>query len=1206
MAEPVLAPSDWTQQTFEDTSSVCRGIIRAIDEQLGIGIIAAEHYARGACLAFFLCDIERSNGWQHGIAEGDNIEFGLVEMSEEDSQFIAQSAMLKQYVYKLSKSHIASNLTRLELGSVVLEELLFDHPRYEGVVVTELEPSVQHHQFGSYYGDEEPKRGLIRLVGPYDNTQIPPIHQRYHVPAGSASSLSPTLQSPHEGEPHMLIPRGTMLHFEGRDLLTTCIVLRKGDRVEFDVYRDRSNADVPFGATNIVFLDPDREQRQYGFIYRFFFKQQTGQYGGAAVEQKFGQIKSTYQDELFWHQSEIMDRDEEIQIGDEVEFVREIDEQHGRVKATRITFLPKNSIQLTELSKEVFNGKVESSTSYSKPPLIEYDEAQTTTPGGGGGHVKQLIEVQTHSNEHYILVKGDLVEFRTESKQENPTKKRAVQVVVTKEAERTHHGVVHKLQKQLQHLPHVDLNASSTTLQKYMNLYGEIEYYDERGGGHKRQIWFYLSEWFDPAVEIYEGLPVEFNVLEGHNSQKQRAVRLRPVIVPLTKQQRKQQQQLRKQEQQEQKQRERQQQQQQQREKRQQHQQQHQQHQHHQQQQAQFYDESVMVMPNPRQPQRKNGGRKPPIFRSLSGHLDPTTTTTTIDANANMNMNMDGGGGAAHITPRQSPMMVSSDPSSMEDSNALSKAKKARMRRNRNKKKNSQPKPDDEKQPTNGNTNGNANAGNKNRARNNAPMMMNEFTTPSTAAVAVAVVAASMEEGTPHSTRQLQQSQSRPQSRSQSAYAPHSGWNDGYYQDNGDNDDDADEYERHPPSQQSHDTSTSSLTRQRQRGGGGGGGGRGDWRVNKRNEYMNDAGYTPHSTTSGGGRGRGDPGRGQARGRSQKQYNRDRNHIPQQQQQQQQQQWNDDNQSHTSSTQAHKAYTHTTQQQQPPQPQAQAQRKTNMGNNPIPSFDTMVAIEGIVEEPMRSKHGRGTIRYQWKRQRRLHVEGKQNHTDYEEFEEEKFVEYDYDSKANWQRRIFLTQGDRVRLFFRLIDDNEAQLAYVTLIDPVYKQRMYGECYYYHPTQTYYLHNKYGRDYIELWPYHIVDKKVQSYNLENEMFVFDLAEHSSFGTDNLTATRCRWVRLEDKQYFNGKITATPTGDTDYGCIAYEDPNDGEDKTIRYSLSSLSKQYVKFQKMGDDVKFHIEHILTKSTYDVIPPTAINVDSRVMYRKKTAMKQ
>lgn len=283
-----LAPSDWTEQSINNnTSSICCGIIRAIDEQLGIGIIASANYSRGSYLVFFLSDINRNNGWQHGIAENDNVEFEILEMTNDDLNIIEQSYLLHRggyYTNRLSKQHIAINLQHLDNGSVILEELLFDHPRYQGIVVREPNPSIQHHAFGSYYGEEEPTDGLIKLIGTYPQSQIPPLKLRYNKPKhGGEDDIDNN-----NNKQQVLLQEGTMLSFEGRDLLTTRILLKKDDRVEFDVYKDLCNHDVPYGATNIVFLDPNPDGRQHGFIYRFLFRQQSHH---GASEQKFGLIK---------------------------------------------------------------------------------------------------------------------------------------------------------------------------------------------------------------------------------------------------------------------------------------------------------------------------------------------------------------------------------------------------------------------------------------------------------------------------------------------------------------------------------------------------------------------------------------------------------------------------------------------------------------------------------------------------------------------------------------------------------------------------------------------------------------------------------------------------------------------------------------------------------------------------------------------------
>merc|ERR1712048_24037 len=134
-----------------------------------------------------------------------------------------------------------------------------------------------------------------------------------------------------------------------------------------------------------------------------------------------------------------------------------------------------------------------------------------------GNGSRPLVEVELRSNDKYILVKGDSVSFRLESKHENPTNKRAVHVVVTKEVDRTHKGKVCSL--------------------SVKDKYGQIEYVDR--GGKKHKILFYLIDWFDPSktIDIYPSLNVEFNILECSNQIK-RAVRIRPLMLPLTKEER--------------------------------------------------------------------------------------------------------------------------------------------------------------------------------------------------------------------------------------------------------------------------------------------------------------------------------------------------------------------------------------------------------------------------------------------------------------------------------------------------------------------------------------------------------------------------------------------------------------------------------------------------------------------------------------------
>merc|ERR1719361_3133988 len=160
---------------------------------------------------------------------------------------------------------------------------------------------------------------------------------------------------------------------------------------------------------------------------------------------------------------------------------------------------------------------------------------------------------------------------------------------------------------------------------------------------------------------------------------------------------------------------------------------------------------------------------------------------------------------------------------------------------------------------------------------------------------------------------------------------------------------------------------------------------------------------------------------------------------------------------------------------------------------------------------MRSKHGRGRIKYKWKA-----INSAQNEI------EQKTVEYDYDQKANWQRSIFLTEGDRVRLFFRTIDDHNAMLGYVALIDVVYQKRRYGTCYFDTERNDYFIDNRYGDAIIQFMSFHVVDKKVQAFNLEDKLIVFEFKDIPlKLQTPDLkVATRCRWVQMDEEYTIKG--------------------------------------------------------------------------------------
>merc|ERR1719402_1558259 len=55
-----------------------------------------------------------------------------------------------------------------------------------------------------------------------------------------------------------------------------------------------------------------------------------------------------------------------------------------------------------------------------------------------------------------------------------------------------------------------------------------------------------------------------------------------------------------------------------------------------------------------------------------------------------------------------------------------------------------------------------------------------------------------------------------------------------------------------------------------------------------------------------------------------------------------------------------------------------------------------------------------------------------------------------------------------------------------------------------------------------------------------------------------------------------------------------------------MSSLKSAYRGNHRVGDEVRFNVEKVITKSTYDIIPETAVHVDANQLYRPKNKLPQ
>ncbi len=71
---------------------------------------------------------------------GRQCEFEVCEMAPDDEGYVHQSYLFDpKLAFNICTEHVAFGMVLLEEGTVVLEELLWDHPRYEGTIVNESE-----------------------------------------------------------------------------------------------------------------------------------------------------------------------------------------------------------------------------------------------------------------------------------------------------------------------------------------------------------------------------------------------------------------------------------------------------------------------------------------------------------------------------------------------------------------------------------------------------------------------------------------------------------------------------------------------------------------------------------------------------------------------------------------------------------------------------------------------------------------------------------------------------------------------------------------------------------------------------------------------------------------------------------------------------------------------------------------------------------
>ncbi|KAJ7393843.1 Cold shock domain-containing protein E1 [Desmophyllum pertusum] len=253
---------------------------------------------------------------------------------------------------------------------------------------------------------------------------------------------------------------------------------RAGDVVEFNVAVDRR--DSLKRATNISLVDvaepDDGEPREMGVV--------------VSLKDGFGFIKCCDRDaRMFFHYSELLDSAHQIQVADEVEFaVSEDMSTIKRLHAIRVRVVPKGTIQMENISSQIYEGYIEREPCYnSRSPRKDSNrETESGLINCCIDGVRELLPFDVNSFELRGAAQfGDLVEFNLSESQRTGFRKAVNVTVVKRNNEMRHKGFVATLKEN----------------------FGFLETSE-----HDKEVFFHYSEYDGDPNELILGDEMEYTI----------------------------------------------------------------------------------------------------------------------------------------------------------------------------------------------------------------------------------------------------------------------------------------------------------------------------------------------------------------------------------------------------------------------------------------------------------------------------------------------------------------------------------------------------------------------------------------------------------------------------------------------------------------------------------------------------------------------
>lgn len=314
------------------------------------------------------------------------------------------------------------------------------------------------------------------------------------------------------------------LPYSANDLTNKSIQLQCGDKVSFYIATEKRTGILR--ARKITLVERAPPKRFVGIV--------------TAMKESFGFIeRADVVKEIFFHYSEVSNNVPDLHIGDHVEYC--VQDRNGKEVATNIRLLPPGTVQLEEISSDIFIGTVEKPLPPKAPNKLQHNQMsnaggdamtvnklngtmgvqpqqpqvtlagiiQYTTPMGEQRKIR-FGEKDRAANCVYTLCKGDKVSFLTVTDKRNGQQRAAGVGLLLKETlevsgEKRERGIVAAVKEGFGFIKCLERDS---------------------------RLFFHCCELLDPNHNVRMSDEVEFTVLNDPVAEKHRLHATRITILP--------------------------------------------------------------------------------------------------------------------------------------------------------------------------------------------------------------------------------------------------------------------------------------------------------------------------------------------------------------------------------------------------------------------------------------------------------------------------------------------------------------------------------------------------------------------------------------------------------------------------------------------------------------------------------------------------